>query len=227
MQHSSTAGPLPHDPDLALVQRALRGDHTAFEVIMRRNNRVMYRAARSILRDDAEAEEAVQDAYLVAYRALPGFRAESRLSTWLVRIAVNEALQRLRKRRREAPTVAANNVIELEAVLADRHLHQPGDTPESIAMREQMRKLLERNIDELPSAYRTVFMLRAVEELTAEETAECLGIPAATVRTRFFRARRLLRKALANDIGLASQGLFTFDGERCDRIVRSVLARLS
>jgi RNA polymerase sigma-70 factor (ECF subfamily) len=210
--------------DAELAQRACAANAHAFETIMRRHNRRLYRTARSILRNDAEAEDAVQDAYLRAFRSLDMFRAESSLGTWLTRIVINQALERLRKRKRELADAADNNVIDLEA-----HLHMASDsqTPETAAMRAQTRELLEQKIDELPSAFRTVFVLRAVEELSVEETAACLDIPEATVRTRFFRARHLLRKSLSSDVQCALHEAFAFDGERCDRIVRAVLARLS
>jgi RNA polymerase sigma-70 factor (ECF subfamily) len=209
--------------DAELAQRACADDGGAFETIMRRHNRRLYRTARSILGNDAEAEDAVQDTYLSAFQALDMFRAESSLGTWLTRIAINQALARLRKRKRELAETA-DNVIDLEA-----HLHMASserETPESAAMRAQTRELLEQKIDELPSAFRTVFVLRAVEELSVEETAACLDIPEATVRTRFFRARQLLRKSFSSDVQSALRDAFAFDGERCDRIVRAVLARL-
>jgi RNA polymerase sigma-70 factor (ECF subfamily) len=186
-----------------------------FEAIMRRHNRMLFRAARAILKDDAEAEEAVQDAYLKAFRAMGEFRGDAKLSTWLVRIAVNEALMRRRKRR---PEVA--EVIELEAVAGN-------DSPEREAARGELRKLLETRIDALPETYRTVFMLRALEEFSVEETAQALGIPEATVRTRFFRARSQLREALSQEIDLAIDQAFSFDGARCDRLVAGVLAVLT
>jgi RNA polymerase sigma-70 factor (ECF subfamily) len=215
------------ESDIELAHRAGRGDHQAFELVMRRHNRALYRAARSILRDDAEAEEAVQEGYIRAYQALGAFRGESSLATWLTRIVINKSLERLRKRNREVNTVSADNVVNIE-----KHLEMAqGDdtsfeTPERALMREQTRKVLERKIDELPSAFRTVFVLRALEEMPVEDCAACLGIPEATVRTRFFRANRLLRKSLASEMGAIAQDTFAFDGERCDRIVASVLARI-
>jgi RNA polymerase sigma-70 factor (ECF subfamily) len=215
-------------PETQLAKLAAGGDHRAFEAIMRRHNRALYRAARSIVKDDAEAEEAVQEAYLRAYHALPQFRGDSSLATWLTRIAINQALERLRKRRRELASVALDNVIDLEqhTLMPDAHNTSP-DTPERALMREQTRKLLERKIDELPSAFRTVFVLRALEELSVEECAACLDVPEATVRTRFFRAKRLLRKSLARDMDIAADDAFAFAGQRCDRIVAAVLGRLA
>jgi RNA polymerase sigma-70 factor, ECF subfamily len=192
-----------------------------------RHNRALYRAARSIVKDDTEAEEAVQDAYLRAYHALPQFRGESSLSTWLTRIVINQALERLRKRRRELSSLSFDNVIDLEqhTLMADAHNTSP-ETPERALMRQQARKLLEQRIDELPAAFRTVFVLRALEDMSVEECAACLDVPQATVRTRFFRAKRLLRKSLSRDMNIAADDAFAFAGERCDRIVETVLARL-
>ncbi len=212
-------------PDAELARRAAAGDEPAFEFIMRRHNRLLFRTARSILKSDAETEDALQEAYLRAWHALAGFRGEAKLSTWLVRIVINEALGRLRGRRAQ--------VISLDAALDD-HGHDvedwmeddPERQPERIAMRAEMRQLMEARIDLLPDAFRSVFMLRAVEELSVEEVALALDLPEATVRTRFFRARGLLRMGLSRDVDLALGDAFAFAGERCDRIVAHVLARL-
>lgn len=226
-----SASPLPAQapvssrmPEDELIARAAAGEGAAFEVLMRRHNRLLYRTARSILKDDAEAEDAVQDAYLRAWHALPGFRTESKLATWLVRIVANEALARLRR------TSAA--VIPLEAAMTSTEpdtqaalTEAPERSPESTVARAQVRALLETRIDLLPEIYRSVFMLRAVEELSVEEVAQVLGMPEATVRTRFFRARALLREGLAGEIDHALGEVFAFDGARCDRIVAKVLER--
>ena len=226
MNKDSPKAAAPADaPDEELGARAARGDVTAFEALMRRHNRTLFRTARAILRDDTEAEDALQEAYLQAHRALPAFRGEARLGTWLVRIVANEALVRRRKQARRAqivPMQSADATPGLEE-LRDDDMDQ---RPEPSAERAEVRRLLERQIDALPDAYRTVFMLRAVEELTVEETAAVLQIPEATVRTRFFRARSLLREALAQKLDLAYGDAFAFAGERCDRIVAAVLARL-
>ncbi len=216
------------ESEVELAHRAGGGDHVAFERLMRRHNRALYRAARSILKDDSEAEEAVQEGYIRAYAALKGFRGESSLGTWLTRIVINKSLERLRKRNREVNTVAEDNVVNLEKHMEMAQTdNQSAETPEQALIRVQTRKLLEQKIDELPSAFRTVFVLRALEEMTVEDCAACLGIPEATVRTRFFRANRLLRKSLASEMGELAQDTFSFDGERCDRIVAAVLARIA
>jgi RNA polymerase sigma-70 factor (ECF subfamily) len=211
--------------DNGLIAQAAAGDARAFEALMRRYNRMLFRTARAILRDDAEAEDALQEAYLQAYRSLASFRAEAKLSTWLARIVANEALMRRRKQTRRAdilPMQSADSA-EVEQVMET----DSDNAPDMRAARGEMRRLLEAQIDALPETYRTVFMLRAVEELSAEETAAVLEIPAATVRTRLFRARSLLREALAQKIDLACEDAFSFAGERCDRVVAGVLARLS
>lgn len=216
----------PDAPDHELVSRAAAGDGTAFETLMRRHNLLLFRTARSILKSDADAEDAVQEAYMHAWRGLGSFRAESRLSTWLVRIVTNEALGRLRRTRTRAeiiPLEAAMTSSDpgTQAALTDRPEHGPGH----MVLRAEIRKIMETRIDLLPEAYRTVFVLRAVEEMSVEDVAEALEIPQATVRTRFFRARSLLREGLASEIDVALGDVFSFEGARCDRIVARVLDR--
>jgi len=199
-------------------------DARAFETVMREHNRMLFRTARAILRDDAEAEDALQDAYVQAFNSLGSFRGASKLSTWLARIVANQALMRLRKtaRRAEIVPIEPSATPEIEQI-TDSDMD---NAPDSSAERKQMRGLLEAQIDALPDLYRTVFMLRAVEELSVEETAAVLDMPPATVRTRFFRARSLLREALAQKMDLACEDAFSFAGARCDRIVANVLHRL-
>jgi len=213
------------DPELA--QRIASGDKDAFELLMRRHNQILYRTARSILKDDAEAEDAVQEAWLLAYRAIGNFRGDAKLSTWLVRIVVNEAISRRRKRSRGAEVIQLNGETQEDREAAEENVNQTlPEQPEHAARRAQTRRLLEAKIDELPDAFRTVFVLRALEELSVEESAVALGIPEATVRSRFFRARALLREALSKEIDLAYGDAFAFAGARCDRIVAGVLAKL-
>ena len=213
--------------DAELVRRIGQRDERAFEALMRRHNRMLYRLARSILKDEAEAEDAVQEAYLSAYRGIGSFRGGAKLSTWLARIVLNEAYARLRKRKH------AGVVVPIDAYDRSEHQVEEGvmadvttEPPEAAAMRSELRRILERRIDELPAQFRTVFILRDVEEMSVEETAECLDVPPATVRTRAFRARALLRESLARDIDIATVDAFAFAGERCDRIVATVLDRL-
>ncbi len=217
----------PRTPDAALARRIASGDHGAFVVLMRRHNQVLFRTARSILRNDEDAEDAVQDAYLLAYRAMGTFRAEAKLSTWLVRIVVNEALGRARRIRRRAEVIPMDGNTEagtqaMENIVSDDLSAQP----ERSAASAQARRLIEARIDELPEAFRTVFVLRALEEMSVEEVAASLGIAEATVRTRYFRAKSLLRASLSREIDHAFDEAFAFAGERCDRIVEGVLARL-
>jgi RNA polymerase sigma-70 factor (ECF subfamily) len=187
--------------DAELARRIGQRDEKAFELVMRRHNQMLYRIARSILRDDSEAEDAVQDAYLSAFRNIAGFRGGSRLSTWIARTGEPDAE---------------------EGTMTDTHTESPDDA----ASRGQVRRLLERNIDALPDQFRTAFILREVEEMSVDEAAACLGVPAATVRSRAFRARALLRDAMAREVDVATVHAFGFAGERCDRIVAGVLARI-
>ncbi|MGH8733283.1 MAG: RNA polymerase sigma factor [Burkholderiales bacterium] len=202
------------------------GDQAAFEAIMRRYNRAMFRTARAILHDEAEAEDALLEAYLQAYRTMGSYRGEARLSTWLARVVANEALMRLRKHARRSAIVPLHPGVGTEEInqIAEGSMDKE---PESSAHRAEMRKLLEQRIDALPGAYRAVFMLRAVEEYSVEETAAILQIPEATVRSRFFRARSLLREGLAAEVDLACGDAFGFAGERCDRVVAGVMKRLT
>lgn len=213
--------------DADLAQCIVSRDQRAFASLMRRHNQSLYRTARSILRDDADAEDAVQDAYLLAYRGMNGFRADAKLSTWLTRIVVNASLAKARKRKRGAEVISLGGDIELDQQASEVNMNAGlSESPERDAMRAQARQLLEKSIDGLPDVFRTVFVLRALEEMSGEEVAACLDIPEATVRTRFFRARGLLREALSREIDFAFEEAFSFDGARCDRIVAGVLAQL-
>ncbi len=215
----------PKMPDAELARRVGAGEEAALRLLMRRHNQTLFRTARAILREDAEAEDAVQEAYLKAIRGIDGYRSDAKLSTWLVRITVNEALGRLRKVRRMAEVIplAADLTHGEEVPEPMDHL---GETPEQQSLRAESRRIMEAKIDALPEAFRTVFVLRAVEEMSVEEAAAALGIPEATVRTRFFRARGLLRESLSRELDIALDQAFHFAGERCDRITERVLARL-
>ena len=224
------AAPKPFlDPNIGDADLALRvgeGEEAAVRLLLRRYNQKLFRTARAILRDDAEAEDAVQEAWMKAIRGIGGFRSDSKLSTWLVRIAVNEALARLRRVRRTADVIPLAGDLSDGAEVHDNVMDETAATPEDHAMRAEARRIMEAKIDALPDAFRAVFVLRALEELTVEEAASALDIPEATVRTRFFRARSLLRESLSRELDKAMDDAFHFAGERCDRITERVLARL-
>ena len=213
--------------DLDIVQRILAADPAAFEMLMRRYNRPLYRVARSIVKDNAVAEDVLQDAYVQIFRRIGQFRGEASLKTWLTRIVVNSALALSRKTALRAEIIEIGSEPDWDEHVTESMAMQPINQPEQAAAGAEMRRLIEQKIDDLPEAFRTVFMLRAIEELTVEETAACLGIPEATVRSRYFRAKGLLRESLSRDIDFALEGAFSFDGERCDRIVAAVLAGLA
>lgn len=213
-------------PDAELAERAASGDEMAFETIMRRHNRLLFRTAHSILRSDAEAEDALQEAYMRVWRAVPTFRSDSTLATWMVRIIINEAPGRLR--RHCAQAIPLHTAMESTDLATQESMHDdPDRRQEQAAMWAQMRQLMEARIDALPAAFRTVFMLRTVQEMSVQEVSAALEIPEATVRTRYFRARGLLREGLARDIDLAIGDAFAFAGGRCDRVVAAVLVRFS
>ncbi|HSW07296.1 RNA polymerase sigma factor [Aquabacterium sp.] len=211
---------LPPD-DMAIAHRVAAGDRAAFDLLMRRNNRRLYRLARATMRNDAEAEEALQEAYLAAYRGIAHFRGESSLATWLSRMVLNECMGRLRKSARRQNIIPMGTSDEMEDIHADEH-----DDPEKALLRGEILALIERKLDALPRDFRLVFILRSVEELSIDETADVLGIEQATVRSRHFRARSLLRESLAREIDVAARDLFDFGGEHCDRIVAAVNTRL-
>lgn len=225
---TKSAAPEPAT-DAELASSIAAGDQKAFVLLMRRHNQLLFRTARSILHDDRDAEDAVQDAWLQAYRSIAQFRGDARLSTWLTRIVVNASIARARKRSRSAAVMqlypGADNANNDESE-AGMEAAATG-SPEVGAMRAQARRMLEQSIDALPEAFRTVFVLRAIEEMSCEEVAQALDIPEATVRSRFFRARSQLRAALLQEVDLAFGTVFSFDGERCDRIVATVIARIT
>src|SRR4051812_46049262 len=221
----------PHSPplpaeDADLVHRIVRRDDSAFEALMRRFNGRLFRVARAILKDDEDAEDALQDAYLDAFRHMSDFKGDAQLGTWLTRIVVNQALMRLRRQKRERVVLPFHDPERgtdgPEVQVADRTTES---APESL-LRAEMRRIIERRIDDLPLAFRTVFVMREVEDMTVQEIAEALVVAPATIRTRLFRARALLREALARDFDTATLNVFGFAGARCDRIVAAVLARV-
>jgi RNA polymerase sigma-70 factor, ECF subfamily len=223
-QLTAAAAETASDEELASL--AASGVAPAFEAIMRRHNRLLFRTVRSILQSDADTEDAVQDAYLAAWRALGTFRGDAKLSSWLVRIALNEAFKRVR--RRSSNVVKFGLGTEPGEEGPEAAMEADGDQrPDMAASRAEMRRLMEARIDQLPDLFRTVFMLRAVEEMPVEEVAALLDIPETTVRTRFFRARAHLRESLSRDMDFALEDAFSFAGVRCDRIVARVLATIT
>lgn len=213
--------------DSELARRVAAGDGDAFQLLMRRYNQTLYRTARSILKNEADAEDAVQEAYLRAYRGMAKFRGDAKLSTWLVRIVINEAIARRRLSSRHAEVIRLDGESEQDSGVEQMNVNESRpEQPERAVLRAETRRLLEAKIDALPDAFRTVFVLRALEEMSVEEAAAVLEIPEATVRTRFFRAKGLLRETLAREIDFAIEDAFAFAGTRCDRIVAGVLARL-
>jgi RNA polymerase sigma-70 factor, ECF subfamily len=210
--------------DSDLVTRALARDEAAVRVIMKANNRRLYRLARGILRNDAEAEDVVQETYVRAFTRLNEFRGESSLSTWLSRIAMNEALGRLRRQR---PGIDWSSLPERagEAEIIQFPLASNDDPEKSMAQRE-IQAVVERAIDELPEPFRLVFITRVVEGMNVEETADILGLKPETVKTRLHRARAMLRDNVERKIGPVVMEAFPFAGRRCDRLTEAVLKRL-
>ncbi len=210
-----------------LVQKLREKDQPAIRAVIQRHNKRLYRIARSILRDDAEAEDALQEAYLKAFTHIDAFRGDASIGTWLCRIVMNEALGRLRQRR---PTVDWTQMDEIEMPSADI-IHLPVSSsrpdPERSAAQHQIQNLLEQAIDQLPEQFRIVLVARVVEEMSVEETAELLGLRPETVKTRLHRARRLLRPALEAQIGPLFMDVFPFEDPRCERVADNVVRRLN
>lgn len=208
--------------DEALVARIRAGDAGAYEILLRRYNRRLFRVTRSILRDDDDAQDAMQEAYVRAFTRLADYRTPGNFGAWLTRIAINEALMKKRRDQRfEHP--GAMETDEDDALM---QMPAPGAGTEDLAANGELRRLIETAVDRLPDNCRTVFVLRAIEQLSIEETAAHLDIPPATVKTRFHRARGLMQHALANHIEAAGLTAFDFAGSRCDRMVAVVLARV-
>jgi RNA polymerase sigma-70 factor (ECF subfamily) len=208
--------------DEQVVARVLGGDKALYELLMRRHNQRIYRVARAILRDDAEAEDVMQDAYVRAYQNLASFEGRAKFATWLTRIAVHEALARLRKRQRfQAADISGDwsgDVMNL-AVSRERN-------PEEQTYGREVGGLLEKAVLSLSEEYRLVFTLRDIEGLSTEETARCLELTQDNVKVRLHRAHAALRKQLYRSIGDAASRCFEFHAVRCDRVVSAVFATL-
>lgn len=213
--------------DAQLVALARQGDEAAVRAIVRRHNRRLFRVARGVIRDDAEAEDIVQETYVRAFTQLTTFRDKSLLSTWLTRIALNEALGRLRRRR---PTADLEEIDRQDRPGGARIIMFPNaswsDNPEAQLSRSQIGALIERAIDELPGPYRIVFVLRVVEDMSIAETAKLLALKPKTVKTRLHRARKQLQTALDKKLSSAFSDLFPFDGQRCVHMADKVVRRL-
>ena len=222
--------PVPHvavpSDDAELVRRARARDSAAFRTIMERYNRRLYRIARSILRNDSEAEDAVQEAYVNALTHLGGFRGDSSLATWLARITMNEALGRLR-RNRSAMDLETFEAQRTEAQIIKFPQMVTSDDPERTMAQREILQLVERATDNLPEIFRIVFMARVIEGMSVEETAGLLGLQPETVKTRLHRARRLVREELDKQIGPVLMDAFPFAGRRCERMTNAVLQRLN
>lgn len=211
--------------DIDLVQRAIAREGGAFRLIMQRYNQRLYRLARSILRNDGEAEDVVQEAYVRAFTHLDSFRGDSSLATWLSRITINEALGRLRKQR---PTVeiGAFESQRTPAEVIQFPLTSKSDDPERTMAQRQLLQLVEQATDNLPEVYRVVFITRVIEGLSVEDTADILGLKPETVKTRLHRARKLVREQLDKQIGPVLMDAFPFAGRRCERMTSGVMKRL-
>jgi RNA polymerase sigma-70 factor (ECF subfamily) len=204
-----------------LVKRALARDDAAFRTIMERHNQRLYRVARSILRNDVEAEDAVQEAYINAFTHLDSFRGDSSLATWLSRITMNEALGRLR---RERPSLELNDRTEAQIIPFPQTTTK--DDPERTMAQREILQLVERATDNLPEIFRVVFVARVIEGMSIEETADVLGLQPETVKTRLHRARRLVHEQLDKQIGPVLMDAFPFAGRRCERLTNAVMKRL-
>lgn len=223
---ADAVNPAPSDDEL--VERARSGDHGSFETIMRRHNRLLFRTARGVVLDDAEAQDVVQETYLRAFSHLHSYRGDAALGTWLARIAINIAVDSLRKKGRlvqmddDEDSIGDHSMEQLMSVNVP-----PTEPPDAAAERGQVRDLLQSAIDRLPPIYRSVFILRAVEEASVDETAYSLQVSDAVVKTRYLRARSMLRDMIGAQIESQAPTAFQFAGARCEAVVSHVLAELS
>jgi RNA polymerase sigma-70 factor (ECF subfamily) len=224
--HGPTERPAPQPngkqgSDELLVSQVLQGDRGAFAAIMRRYNQRLYRIARSYILDDDEVEDVIQEAYIKAYNNLRLFANRSKLSTWLIRIVINEALMRVRHRKR----VASVGIDEGGTENSGHHMETAErETPIGKLMNSELRQILERAVDDLPEKYSTVFLMREVEGMSVADTSECLRITETNVKVRLSRAKEMLREKISGFYQQAE--VFSFDLVRCDRIVQSVLSRV-
>jgi RNA polymerase sigma-70 factor (ECF subfamily) len=206
--------------DAEVIRQVLQGNTAMFELLMRRYNERVYRVARAIVRDEQEAEDVMQQAYVNAFTHLRQFNGSSRFSTWLTRIAINESLARVRRQGRYEVFDEERSSLEPLA------LRNPSEDPERQAFTAELRELLERAIDTLPDGAREVFVLREVEGLSTADVAECLGVTADVVKTRLSRGRAMLRRLLFERTGASAPDAFRFNRPRCDLVVARVLTRI-
>ena len=220
---SSPIPPIEIRSDEQIVDRVLQGDTLLFEVLMRRHNQRIYRAIRSIVRDDSECEEIMQESYVRAFEHLAQFEGRAMFSTWLTRIAVNEAIKRSVALGKLDPIDLEDSYGENQVMLV-RNANSP--TPESHAAGSELASLLEESILALPVAYRTVLVLRDLEEMSTAETAQVLALSDANVKVRLHRAHEMLRSELMERAGASSANALLFHATRCDRVVHVVFERL-
>jgi RNA polymerase sigma-70 factor (ECF subfamily) len=211
--------------DEEVVARVLAGETALFEVLMRRHNQRLFRAARAIVRDDSEAEDVMQEAYVRAFSQLAQFQGRAQWSTWVTRIAVNEALGRVRRRGRFVDRDLDGKEDALMDHPDDARTLSTTGPEDQVAIRE-LNRFLERAVDGLPDIYRSIFVLRDVQELSTAEAADCLGISEELVKVRLHRARAELRRVMETHLGSATRSLFDFHLSRCDRVVSQVIARI-
>jgi len=214
--------PMPGDqlPDADVVRRVVEGDTALFEILMRRHNQSVYRAVRAVLKADEEVEDVMQQAYLNAFAHLGQFADRAQFSTWLIRIAVNEALARLRKR--QSTSWFQGGGDEMAAL----RVESTTPNPEQQASATQMREVVEAELSDLPATYRTVLVLRDVEGMSTSEAASCLDVSEDVIKTRLSRARAMLRDGLARRAGMTLESIYPFGNSRCDRVVDAVMAQI-
>jgi len=222
--NTAVTNPLSTLPDSEIVRRVRGGDRALFEVLMRRHNQRIYRAARAIVKDETEVEDVMQQAYINAFLHLHQFEERAEFSTWLTRIALNEAFAR-RQKLRTIESITANVDADRGAFMDT--IRSPQPDPERQAYAQELRRVLEDAVDELPETYRAVFMLRDVEGLSTSETSAGLGLGEEAVKTRLHRARAMIRRAVSARVGSVAAGAFQFPATRCDRVVAAVLQRIS
>lgn len=209
--------------DEEIVPRILAGEKEMYEIIMRRYSQRMFRISRTYVNDEDEAEDIVQQAYISAYEHLPGFEGRSKFSTWLTRILINEALRRSKQRSRSIPMDVHSS--DNGQVFQGHELESPRDeNPAGRVMNDELRNILERTIDGLPVKYRSVFVMREIDDMSVAETSECLGISETNVKVRLNRAKEMLKHRIGNIYHDAN--VYYFDLVRCDRIAMNVLQRV-